>query len=84
MIDDVVQDVKGHVERNVSAKMDELEKLLSELLGVQIIRLEELCQGMRGLNDKADVVSSFVSSLKQPIDDIGLVFARKANEIRKV
>ena len=51
---------------------------------MQTSLLEELCNEMRGRNDKAHVVSSFVSNLKGPIDDIGLVFALKAHEIRKV
>ena len=84
MFDDIVADITAHVERTISVRIEELKKLLPDLLIVQTSPLEELCNEMRRLNGKADVISSFVTDLKEPVEDIGLVFARKVNEIRKV
>ena len=157
MSDDVVEDVKVHVEGVVSTKMDELYERISGLLSacakeanvkaesdalktllcgiemrfreehaalVEAInahtaatkaqtslldalfseakttneKMDRLCSltclekiegdvatianEVMGVDNKMDVISSFVSSVNDHVDDIGLVFEHKANEIQ--
>ena len=75
-------DVLCNEVRAMNAKRDVLCSHMA-YLGDTEHDIATIANGVKGVENKTDVVSSFVSSLKERVEDIGVSIGHKADETRK-
>ena len=68
--------------RTIHEKKDDLCSHTERLASIEL-DLPTIANGVKNVENKTDVVSSFVSRLDECVEDIGVIIANKADKIQK-